>query len=327
MGQPIDQLTLLAVNGTTQWVQFQGQDQDLPLLLILHGGPGYAILPLFHHTNPELESRFLVVNWDQRGAGRSFARSIPDSTMNLAQFLDDVHTVTTALKNHFGKKKIYLLGHSWGTVLGLQAIATWPNDYHAFFGVGQVVNLIQNEIRMYEWTLDQAIRQHHFKAIRQLRKIGHPNHGGIYPRGGDEAYDIAVHWMAYFGGEIHGKHGSDFIDEWMLRQPVYSGKWQKKWIRGFEFSQQLFDDPAVWHLDFPSSVTGVGVPVYLLQGHHDYDTPWTLIPPYFEQLKAPDKALYFFENSAHFPFYEEPQLFTERMFALLDRIRKRGQTP
>src|SRR6516165_10597795 len=138
MGRPIDQLTSLAVNGTVQWLQLQSADQDLPLLLILHGGPGYAIMPLFHHTNPQLESRFLVVNWDQRGAGRSFDKSIPASTMNLDQFLDDVHTVTTSLKERFGRKKIYLLGHSWGTVLGLRAVAAWPGDYHAFIGVGQV---------------------------------------------------------------------------------------------------------------------------------------------------------------------------------------------
>ncbi len=93
------------------------------------------------------------------------------------------------------------------------------------------MNLIQNEIVMYDWTLRQAREAHHATAIQQLEWIGQPDSRGVYPHGDGKAYEIAEEWMDYFGGDIWGQHSTDVIDDWMLDQPEYSGEWGEKWRR------------------------------------------------------------------------------------------------
>jgi pimeloyl-ACP methyl ester carboxylesterase len=330
MAQPINSLEPLTINGVKQWVQLQASDSTQPVLLILHGGPGYAIMPLFHARNAALEDSFIVVNWDQRGAGRSYSRRIPRSSMTLRQLLDDLQALTLYLKERFRQEKIYLLGHSFGTMLGLSAARDHPENYHAYVGVGQVVGPIVNEIVMYEWALQQAGREKNSKALRQLRRIGHPDEDGEYLAdgpGGEAPYDTAERWMGYFGGELYQKRGSDEIDDWLLGQPVYQGKWGRKWEKGLTFSARIFEDPAAWRLDFRESARSVDVPVYFLQGHHDYDTPWPLVAEYAPILAAPRRELIWFENSAHFPFYEEPDLFNEVLVTVVkgDTYPRRGR--
>jgi pimeloyl-ACP methyl ester carboxylesterase len=312
MPRPINTLEAVPINGVRQWVLLQSRDTSLPVLLVLHGGPGYAILPLFHGFNAALEDDFVVVNWDQRGAGRSYSREVPRSSMTLRQFLDDVRALAVYLKERFRQPKIYVLGHSFGTVLGLLAVQRHPDDYHAYVGVGQVVGIAQNEITMYEWVLRRAEEEHHARATKDLRRIGHPDAAGQYPgtgpRGADP-YDVAEHWMAYFGGELYGKRDSAEVTDWLLRQSEYHGRWGRKWLKGLAFSARLFDEPALWGLDFRKAVTAVATPVYFLQGRHDYDTPAPLVADYAPTLAAPRNELIWFERSAHFPFYEQADDF------------------
>lgn len=108
----IDSLEKVTLGGIAQWILLQGNDTSQPVLLVLHGGPGYAMLPLFHEYNRELEDHFIVVNWDQRGAGRSYNRGIRSASMTLARFLSDAHELTDLLKQRFAQNKIYVLGHS-----------------------------------------------------------------------------------------------------------------------------------------------------------------------------------------------------------------------
>jgi pimeloyl-ACP methyl ester carboxylesterase len=316
MAPQINSLEPLSINGVEQWVQIRSNDSTLPVLLILHGGPGYAIMPLFHGFNAALEDDFVVVNWDQRGAGRSFRPRIPPASMTLRQFLDDLHVLTLHLKRRFEQERIYLLGHSFGTMLGLSAAKTHPGDYHAFVGVGQVIGPIINEITTYEWALRTARGEGNADAVRELERIGRPDGNGEYPGQGPDgasSYDVTDKWMEYFGGDLYHKHSTSEIEEWMRCQPVYQGKWWKKWLRGLDFSNRIWDDPAAWTLDFRRSVTSVDVPAYFLQGRHDYDTPWPLVEAYARTLQAPEKKLIWFEQSSHFPFYEESDRFNRAM--------------
>jgi pimeloyl-ACP methyl ester carboxylesterase len=312
----INSLESLTINGVKQWVLIQSNDTTKPVLLILHGGPGYAFLPLFHGFNKGLENHFIVVNWDQRGAGRSYSPKIPASSMTLRQLLADLEEVTRYLKKRFHRKKIYLLGHSFGTVLGLSAVKKHPENYHAYIAVGQVVGPIPNEIAMYDWTLRQAIRGKNSRAVKELKMIGRPDEEGQYPDKGPEGadpYETAESWMRYFGGELYKKHDSTEIDRWLLEQPEYRGKWGKKWRAGIPFSKKILTDPAAWTLDFRKAVKKVNLPVFFLQGRHDYETPAPLVKEYATTLKAPRKKLIWFENSAHFPFYEESSAFNKAL--------------
>ena len=212
----------------------------------------------------------------------------------MKQFLNDLHDLTQILKARFRRPKVTLLGHSWGTLLGLRAVERHPEDYEAFVGVGQVVNVIQNEIAMYDWALSQAHAHENPIAIRALEGIGRPDDRGKYPHKKDEAYDIAAHWMEFFGGDLWGRTSTEVIDRWMRRQTEYLGRWGKKWSRGLKFSAKLFDDEHIWNTDFPSDLTRVEVPVFFFAGVHDYDTPHELVAGYYPKLSAPRKGLFWF---------------------------------
>lgn len=324
MGQPINTLRPLAINGTAQWVSVRTEDDSLPVLLVLHGGPGYAMLPLLHGFNRPLEGHFVVVNWDQRGAGRSFRRQIPGETMVLDAFLRDLHALTALLKARFRRPRVFLLGHSWGSLLGLRAVERFPADYEAFVGVGQVVNVVRNEVVMYDWTLARAREAGEADAVRQLEAVGRPDGRGAYPRGGGRAYDTAERWMAYFGGDLLGRRSTEVLENWLLTRPEYRGRWGRKWRDGLAFSGKLFGDPEVWNTDFPATLTRVEVPVFFFSGVHDRDTPHELLADYYPKLSAPHKGLYLFERSAHFPFYEEPGLFNRRLIGIKDALDPGG---
>src|SRR5690606_8881641 len=138
-------------------VRIAGDDVANPILLLLHGGPGFTEMALFAEYNKDLEKEFIVVNWDQRGAGLSYAPNIPDSTMTLEQFINDAHELVTWLKTTYKKEKIYVLGHSWGSVLGVNLVQRYPEDFYAYVGVGQGVNMFDNERLSFKFTLDTAI--------------------------------------------------------------------------------------------------------------------------------------------------------------------------
>ena len=141
----------ISINGTKQWVLIRGNDESKPVLLYLHGGPGQSLIPFAYKATNKLVNDFIVVYWDQRGTGLSYDESIPDETMTIDQFIEDTRSVTEYLKRKFNKDKIYLLGHSWGTVLGTLVIQKYPDDYYAYIGVGQVVNSEEQEESGTEW--------------------------------------------------------------------------------------------------------------------------------------------------------------------------------
>ena len=137
----ISEKVYLDINGTKQGMFLRGEDKDKPVLLFLHGGPGSPELAMgykIEDKNARLEQEFVVCYWDQRGAGMSYSSDIDINTMTPEQFVEDAKEVTTYLQARFNQEKIYLLGHSWGSYLGIKTIEKYPELYHAFMGVGQV---------------------------------------------------------------------------------------------------------------------------------------------------------------------------------------------
>jgi len=306
----IDSLETISLGGIEQWILIQGNDVSNPVLLVLHGGPGYVMMPLLHEHNGELEDHFTVVNWDQRGAGKSYLPEMDEDSMTLEQFVSDAHDLTLALKERFEQEKIYLLGHSLGTVLGMMLIHEYPGDYHGYVGVGQVIDIIENEQKSYDFALGKAEDENNSVAIDELEEIGRPDEDGEYNN--ESGYDITEEWVAYYGGDLHGKNSTDEVENAILASEIYSTD-AEKIENGWEFSQAIFADEALWYLDFRTEVTEVDVPVYFFTGHHDYDTPFELVEEYCDVLTAPIKEIVWFESSAHFPFYEEPERFNEMM--------------
>lgn len=306
----IESLEEIDIGGIKQSIYLTGNDTSKPILLFLHGGPGYAMMPLLHKNNRELERNFLVVNWDQRGAGLSYSKDIPKTSMTLSQFVSDVHELTSYLKTRFGKQKIFLAGHSFGTILGLKAVEKYPQDYFAYVSIGQVVSFAENEQLSYDFALKSAKQANNTTAINELTKAGRPDSKGNYKS--DSGYDVTIKWVEYYGGDIYGKTSTDKLDNELYNSKIYKDSYDKI-EAGWSFSNLIYYDEEVNKLDFRKQIKTIKVPIYFFSGKHDYDTPFVLAEEYYKMLTAPKKEFVWFENSAHFPFYEEPQKFNNIM--------------
>ena len=304
---PIAVLEAVQIGGMTQWLLIRGQDRSAPVLLWLHGGPGAAQMPLAHATTRALERDFVVVHWDQRGAGRSNPRDFDPATMTLEQFLRDAHAVTRHLQARLGTERIIVLGHSWGTMLGARLVARWSEDYAGYIGVGQQVSTA----RGIEVTLD--------RLAPLIRASGRADHllwlEGATP---DElldhsAYVEMMQMLDAYGGGMN-------LPVWrlavlLIRAPEYNLRDLWRWLDGAKRgSGPMWPDYRAREL--MAGVPLMPVPMLLISGARDLNTPVELVVEWFEAAEAPqDKRHLVFETSGHAPVLTEPVRF-------VDEIRK-----
>src|SRR5256714_5261042 len=187
----IASLEKVRLGGVGQWVQIRGEDRTEPILLFLHSGPGFPEMP-FSHVNAELEKEFVVVQWDQRGAGKSYSSSIPESSMTIEQFIADTHELVQFLLQRFGRTKLMLVAHSWGSIVGALTVAKYPELFSAYVGISQAANAPESERTMYRFALEIAARQGNGKAMVELRKIGEPPYKNF------AEYRIMKSWVKQF---------------------------------------------------------------------------------------------------------------------------------
>lgn len=321
----IASLEKVTIGGIEQWLLSRGKSINNPVLLFLHGGPGSAEGPLVSYYNRILEDYFIVVNWDQRGAGKSFSKDIPIETMNISQFISDTHQVVEFLRKRFNQDRILLVGHSWGSLLGVLTIQKYPELFYAYVGVGQMVNGIENERLSFEYTLDMAIKTENSKAIRILNEINSPV--PYWNMGVDWFNKLMIQrkWLLKFGGCIYGERSYRKWIKIFLETPTYTMGDSLKWIKGNVFSIKAMW-PEIMSIDLSSQVPELEIPIYFLIGRHDYNTPFKLTEEYFSQLEAPYKELIWFDRSAHSPMYEEADKFNKVLIEkILPRIKKKGE--
>ena len=308
-------LQYIELGGLKQAVRVAGDNIANPVLLLLHGGPGFTEMALFAEYNKELEKKFIVVNWDQRGAGLSYNSNIPDSTMNLEQFVNDAHELVNWLKKKYNKEKIYVLGHSWGSVLGVNLVQRYPEDFYAYVGVGQGVNMFDNESLSFKFTLAKAIDEKNEEAIKELKAI----QKRYPPNGIAQLEDLKIQrkWLSYYGGAIYGQPNANkiFSRIKMENNPLYN---PEKAQAGNDYTFPLLFDELM-RVDLTRSAPKLEVPVYFINGRHDYNTPFILVEDYLEVLDAPYKEIIWLENSAHWIPFEEPEKFND---VLINKVRK-----
>lgn len=316
----IASLEPVELGGVEQWILIRGRDVTRPLLLKVHGGPGQAEMATVRF-NGELEKEFVVVEWDQRGAGKSRAGIEPRSGMTIEQFVEDAHELTRLLLRRFHRDKLILVGHSWGSVVGLLAVQKYPADYQAFVSTGQIADFAAGQRLAYAFLREEAERRGSEKARRELDRIGPP------PFTGDDAQDkreTIVKWLGEFGGLWHGPASFDRVG-WMIASVEYS--WPEKLAfpgaasRSFE---ALFAQ--LERVDLGAAVPRVEVPVYFAVGRHDHMAPFAVSQRYFDALVAPRKEWRWFEGSAHFPQWEEPTAFRE-LLAKVAADTRPGEAP
>jgi pimeloyl-ACP methyl ester carboxylesterase len=170
----IDRMEMAEIGGIRQALYFRGENVDNPVILWVHGGPGNSMMPFLQLYQYEWEGDFTVVNWDQRNTGKTYLANDPESvlpTMSAERMLEDVHEVTAYVKKRLNKDKIILMGHSWGTVLGTMAVQTFPEDYSAYIGVAQILNMADNERVGYERVLELAKAAGNQKDVEVLESV------------------------------------------------------------------------------------------------------------------------------------------------------------
>ena len=303
-------VTDVTVGGVAQRLWFRGLNVNGPAVILLHGGPGASETALFRHFNADLERHFLMVYWDQRGAGRSYRSGIPTGTMTIEQFVRDLDDVVEIVRHRFGKARVVLLGHSWGTALGVIYASRFPDKVAAYVGVGQVADMREGERLSYEYARSEARRRENRGAARALERIGEPPHTV------DEML-TSRKWVERFGGSFHENLSTAKLiwaalgtDEANLIDLIKFGQ-------GNRFSlEHLWSEFRDFDADDHLSV--FRVPVFFLLGRYDWQVPSILAERYFERIDAPVKRLVWFEHSAHNPPFEEPALFTRTLVDLLD---------
>lgn len=291
------------INGVDQGMFIKSKDIQQPVLLFVHGGPGMPTYVLTPHYPTDLEDYFTVCWWEQRGAGLSYSASIPPETMTVEQFVSDTLEVTNYLRNRFGKDKIYLMGHSWGTFIGIQAVAQAPQLYHAYMGMSQVTYQLQSEQLAYEYMLEQFKADGNTRMARKLEAASFPTTVPL-PDAYDALRDEAMHSLGI--GTTHDMRSvvnGIFVPSWLHREYTLSEKFNL-WRGKFSSKRILWDKALA--TDLTKQVTEIDVPVYFFHGLYDYTANYTLARAYFEQLRAPLKGFYTFEQSAHSPILEEP---------------------
>lgn len=309
-------LERITLGGVPQSVLIRGRSVQNPVLLYLHGGPGTSELGMVRTYNiPALEPHFTVVVWDQRGAAKSFAARRPTAAMTVEQLVSDSCELARLLCRRFGHERIYLVGHSWGSALGVLTVQRHPELFRAYVGFGQVANMLEGERLSYAWTLEQAERAGDSRSVERLRRIGAPPYSS--PMRPKVVTQRSI--LARYGGEVHGNRfgGTAIVLRCLLGTREYG------WVDRVNFFRGIFESmdllwPQLLSVDLPEQAPELHVPVYFLLGRHDFEAPSALAERYFHGLEAPRKALVWFEESAHFLNTEQPEAFN-RFF--VERLR------
>ena len=298
------------INNDRQNIRILSTDENNPIILFVHGGPGVCdrstVIP---NQKEYLVDDFTMVCWDQRMAGKNYRKKKAKETMTLDQQVEDLNSVVNYLCERFHKDKIYIVGHSWGSILSCLFLPKYPEHIKAYIGMGQFVNGPINEELSYDFVMDYAKEHENRKAIRDLEKIGRPV-GGLY-KGGIDALMVQRNYMTKFGGGTY--KGRDNIYNSLLKPFFSSGEYKLipdlyRYYKGcFYCLHQLWEDIA--KLEFDKTLTKLDVPVYLFQGDHDKNTPTVLARKWFDDLEAPYKEYVPFHESAHSPINEECELW------------------
>ncbi len=278
----INESYYIELGGIKQWISLQGYSTDKPVLLFLDGGPGSPEMPLIKKYYPHLETKFIVCYWHQRGAGLSFSRKIPKESMNINQFVSDAYELTIHLTKKFNTDKIYIMGHSWGSLLGLKLVYKYPELYKGYFGIGQVIHQYVGEKISYNWVLNQATEDNNIKAIKDLKRLGEPPYGNDV-KSWKKALKIERKWVQFYGGEVYGKQNTKQYYKDYIKSDYVKKIQLLKYYRGVKFSiNNLWMEEL--NINLFNDIRAYKIPIYIFQGKYDYQVPHELVRNYFDGI-------------------------------------------
>lgn len=298
----------LEINGMKQWVSIRGRDRDNPVLLWLHGGPGSAQISMSHYLDKELEERYVVVHWDQRGAGKSNHSGLKEETMTVQQFKDDTVALISYIKEYLGQEKIYLLGHSWGTQLGIELAYEFPEKFHGYIAVSQVVNHSRAVEIASAWLRQEMKNSNDQEGLKKLEDLKNPAH---YHKDYRELAQLVSSYGGNYEESILGLAKISF------RAPEYNFIDYYRLLGGMiRGGTPIHRDGIFAQYNYIESIPELEIPIYFFIGSKDYNTPFQLVEEYYIKIVAPYKKLVIFEDSGHTPFITENEKFIQELIAV-----------
>jgi len=291
-----------------QYLIIRGEDSTKPVMLFIHGGPGFPETAIMKKLNPALEKEYVMVYWEQRGAGKSYSKDIPAESLTIAQLILDTKELSELLAKRFKQEKIYLMGHSWGSFLAICAAYQYPEQYHSYFGVSQICQQYKGEKTGFEWVKDEANRRNDTEAIKSLSEISFP-----------DSLANGQEWLDHLGVERRylNKYGAGVAHEmtgtWPFMKMFLNAKEYTLSEKINSMSGMMISMKELWpemiSKNLLNEIDSMQLPVYIFQGIHDRQTPYSIASDFFDQLKAPEKEFFSFDNSAHSPLVEEVDKF------------------
>lgn len=311
-------LERVTLGGVDQTILIRGAGPDLPVLLFLHGGPGGSVMPwvdLFH--TPLLENNFVVVHWDQRGAGASYNATLGPADISAQQLVADTLELTGLLQKRFGQDKIFLSGQSWGSALGFMTIAENSAPYHAFIAISERVDWDRSMVMGYEWALDQARSAKDTEVVEQLEAIA--------PFDAFDEADLTVQRQAIDkcrGGDYYTPGLWDRYLSYAINgdSPYYTAADIQNYIPGLELSSKAVERADLLaSYDLFEMLPSIDIPVHFITGAEDRNTPADLAHAYFAALDAPTKSFTRIEHAAHMVMFEQPLVWAEILVEIRDQ--------
>lgn len=273
----------ITIGNIQQVISYTGS-KDLPIILFLHGGPGSSRMKQADVFSNILQEHFLVVQWDQRETGRTLALNKTSVPITLELMENDTYELINLLLKKFKQEKLYLVGESWGTVLGFKMTEKHPQLLNAYIAFSPVVNQIESEqilleeLKLFAKEKGNTIAQNELKAV----ELPYKDYEHLY---------FSRRWMLeYDGHQISDK------DTTALKQ--YLGDWSKTWLR--TWNQAMLQNLSE---DLPK----IDCPVYFFLGGKDLQTNFNVAKDYFKILQAPKKKIFLFKTAGHSVLTEEAE--------------------
>jgi len=314
----ISSLEEITLGNVKQWIFIRGTDQNNPVLIFLHGGPGAPLLgiPSSRIFDAELIKHFTVVHWDQRGAGKSYSRDIPVDSMTIDRFVEDCNELIDYLRNKFHTQKVFIVAHSGGTIIGIKTAYKYPEKIHAYVGVAQVINEYEGQKVSYDFLVEEAEKSGDVGRLNTIKAIGPPPYES--PK---KFLEMEGH-IGHYGGFMHDARARRqmlIAVISFLTSPEYS---LSEGIRTFRNIGFDFTINAMWeelkNVNLRKEIQTIKVPIYFFEGKYDMATPTVVVEKFYDNLDAEKgKKLFIFENSGHMPMIEEKEKYQELLIDLI----------
>lgn len=321
----IQESTYIDIDGMKQYIQIRGENAENPVMIFIHGGPASPMGYVSAYYQRELESQLTIINYDQRGCGRTYYANDCNSNSNIDLLVDDLNAIVEYAKERFGKENVIIAGHSWGTVIGSIYVQKHPKNVSCYIGISQITNLYENKLNSARMALEKdkikgtEDQQKLTELIQRMSKVKKYDDMSL-----DDLSQLVSITSKYIAceGEMSGlsqmitgitSPDMNFDDiKWFLSQTDT----EKFFAQNKEIMEYAF-----FGFDIDTLSTTYNVPVYYLAGEGDYAVCQKDTEAYYESIKAPDKDFYWIENAGHSMFMDNPKLYCDTIKNILSKIK------